>query len=43
MMTPWQLFRWMIWNASEYFELPLGNLAPYAFKWMIGYKAERIK
>jgi hypothetical protein len=30
------LFASIIWNASEYFHIPLGRFAPYVFHVMIG-------
>jgi hypothetical protein len=32
----------LIWNLSEYFNIPLGNFAPTVFGWMIGSKGKKI-
>lgn len=38
-----QLIGSVIWNTSEYLKIPLGNLAPIVFGWMIGAKGKKIK
>ena len=32
----------LIWNLSEYFNIPLGNFAPTVFSWMVSSKGKRL-
>jgi len=36
--TPLTLFACCIWNASEYFDMPLGKAAPIVFSLALGCK-----
>lgn len=31
-----------IWDFCEFYNLPLGRLAPHVFGWMVGCKGKRI-
>lgn len=36
-----QRFCTWLWNMSEYWDIPLGNAAPWVLERMIGVKGER--
>ena len=41
--TPLTLLSSIVWNLSEYFNIPLGKFAPIVFSMVLGKKNRKVK